>query len=44
MLCMSGYPERTGGQAVDADAWNAWLEKPFTPDGLMLKVRESLTR
>ncbi|HET9854732.1 MAG TPA: hypothetical protein VFR53_06725 [Methylomirabilota bacterium] len=43
VLCMSGYPESTdrriGGQA----GWNAWLQKPFTPDGLMRKVRDCLT-
>ena len=44
VLCMSGYPE--GGQhevAADAGAWNAWLQKPFSPDGLISKVRECLT-
>jgi two-component system, cell cycle sensor histidine kinase and response regulator CckA len=43
VLCMSGYPEsadpRIGGEA----GWNAWLQKPFTPAGLMAKVRECLT-
>ena len=43
VLCMSGYPEsedrRTGGEA----GWTAWLQKPFTPDVLMRKVRDCLT-
>jgi len=43
VLCMSGYPEnhdqRVGGEA----GWNAWLQKPFTPDVLMRKVRDCLT-
>jgi two-component system, cell cycle sensor histidine kinase and response regulator CckA len=42
VLCMSGYPEcddRRGGAG-----WTAWLQKPFTPEGLMSKVRECLAR
>jgi DNA-binding response OmpR family regulator len=41
VLCMSGYPEsadRPDGEA----AWNGWLQKPFSPDGLVAKVRECL--
>ena len=40
VLCMSGYPE-SEDQRIDGEAgWNAWLQKPFTPDVLMRKVRE----
>lgn len=41
VLCMSGYPESDDrrGEA----GWTAWLQKPFTPEGLMSKVRECLT-
>jgi two-component system cell cycle sensor histidine kinase/response regulator CckA len=43
VLCMSGYPE-SADRRVDGEAgWNAWLQKPFTPDMLMRKVRECLT-
>lgn len=43
VLCMSGYPE-SADQRIDGEAgWNAWLQKPFTPDMLMRKVRECLT-
>ena len=44
VLCMSGYPEGTQREvAADAGTWNAWLQKPFSPDGLISKVRECLT-
>jgi two-component system cell cycle sensor histidine kinase/response regulator CckA len=43
VLCMSGYPESAHRQIEGADTWNAWLEKPFSPDVLILKVRECLT-
>jgi two-component system cell cycle sensor histidine kinase/response regulator CckA len=44
VLCMSGYPEGTQREvAADAGTWNAWLQKPFSPDGLIAKVRECLT-
>ena len=43
VLCMSGYPE-SGDHRVDGPAdWTAWLEKPFTPDVLIGKVRACLT-
>ena len=41
VLCMSGYPESTDRPAGDT-TWNAWLQKPFNPDGLIAKVRECL--
>jgi two-component system cell cycle sensor histidine kinase/response regulator CckA len=39
VLCMSGYPE----QPDQEREWTAWLQKPFTPDVFMAKVRECLT-
>lgn len=39
VLCMSGYPEQPEPERV----WTAWLQKPFTPDVFMDKVRECLT-
>jgi DNA-binding response OmpR family regulator len=41
VLCMSGYPESADRPAGEA-AWNGWLQKPFTPDGLISKVRACL--
>jgi two-component system, cell cycle sensor histidine kinase and response regulator CckA len=44
VLCMSGYPEGAQREvAADAGTWNAWLQKPFGPDGLISKVRDCLT-
>jgi len=43
VLCMSGYPESAEGRVEGETGWNAWLQKPFTPDGLMRKVRDCLT-
>lgn len=43
VLCMSGYPENTDQRAQGAAGWNAWLQKPFTPDDLMRQVRACLT-
>jgi DNA-binding response OmpR family regulator len=43
VLCMSGYPESEERQVEGETGWNAWLQKPFTPDSLMEKVRECLT-
>jgi two-component system, cell cycle sensor histidine kinase and response regulator CckA len=43
VLCMSGYPESAERGAAGASQWTAWLQKPFNPDGLILKVRECLT-
>ena len=43
VLCMSGYPESADRAADAAEAWTAWLQKPFSPDGLIAKVRECLT-
>jgi CheY-like chemotaxis protein len=40
VLCMSGYPER---EASGPAGWTGWLQKPFTPDSFMRKVRECLT-
>lgn len=43
VLCMSGYPE-SEARRIDGEAgWTAWLQKPFTPDVLMRKVRDCLT-
>jgi two-component system cell cycle sensor histidine kinase/response regulator CckA len=43
VLCMSGYPE-SEDRRIDGEAgWTAWLQKPFTPDGLVRKVRDCLT-
>ncbi len=43
VLCMSGYPE-SDDRRIDGQAgWTAWLQKPFTPDVLMGKVRDCLT-
>jgi two-component system, cell cycle sensor histidine kinase and response regulator CckA len=42
VLCMSGYPESAHRQAADGEPWTAWLQKPFSPDGLIAKVRECL--
>jgi DNA-binding response OmpR family regulator len=43
VLCMSGYPESADRRIEGEAGWNAWLQKPFTPAGLMAKVRECLT-
>jgi two-component system, cell cycle sensor histidine kinase and response regulator CckA len=43
VLCMSGYPEHMDGRVDGEAGWNAWLQKPFTPDVLMRKVRDCLT-
>jgi CheY-like chemotaxis protein len=43
VLCMSGYPESPAREVEGAGSWTAWLEKPFTPDSFMGKVRECLT-
>ncbi|MGH7316209.1 MAG: response regulator [Candidatus Rokuibacteriota bacterium] len=43
VLCMSGYPESTDARVGGEAGWTAWLQKPFTPDGLMRKVRDCLT-
>jgi DNA-binding response OmpR family regulator len=40
---MSGYPESEERRLAGAAGWAAWLQKPFTPDELMAKVRECLT-
>jgi two-component system cell cycle sensor histidine kinase/response regulator CckA len=42
VLCMSGYPESADRSAGEAEGWTGWLQKPFTPDVLMAKVRECL--
>ncbi len=42
VLCMSGYPE-SDRRLEGIEAWTGWLEKPFTPDGLLRAVRECLT-
>jgi DNA-binding response OmpR family regulator len=42
VLYMSGYPE--SDRRIEGEAgWTAWLQKPFTPDGLLSKARECLT-
>ena len=43
VLCMSGYPERPDREVEGAGSWTGWLQKPFTPDTFMSKVRECLT-
>jgi two-component system, cell cycle sensor histidine kinase and response regulator CckA len=43
VLCMSGYPESAERRVADAETWTAWLQKPFSPDGLIAKVRGCLT-
>ena len=43
VLCMSGYPESADRRPEGEAGWNAWLQKPFTPAGLMAKVRDCLT-
>ena len=43
VLCMSGYPESDDRRPDGQIGWNAWLQKPFTPAGLMRKVRDCLT-
>lgn len=43
VLCMSGYPESEDRRIEGAANWTAWLQKPFTPDVLMGKVRDCLT-
>ncbi len=43
VLCMSGYPESPERETEATASWNAWLQKPFTPDTFMDKVRECLT-
>ncbi len=43
VLCMSGYPESEDRRVAGEAGWTAWLEKPFTPDILMGKVRDCLT-
>ncbi|MGH7419043.1 MAG: hypothetical protein ACREKB_14820 [Candidatus Rokuibacteriota bacterium] len=41
--CMSGYPESPDREIEGAGSWTVWLQKPFTPDTFMGKVRECLT-
>jgi two-component system, cell cycle sensor histidine kinase and response regulator CckA len=43
VLCMSGYPESADEEAEGEAGWDAWLQKPFTPDELMRQVRACLT-
>jgi len=43
VLCMSGYPESADGRIDGEAGWDAWLQKPFTPDVLVRKVRDCLT-
>jgi len=44
VLCMSGYPESLDRRVGGEKAWNGWLEKPFSPDAMLAKVRDCLTR
>jgi CheY-like chemotaxis protein len=44
LLFMSGYTESQGELRVELDPGVAFLSKPFTPDALLLKVREVLDR
>jgi DNA-binding response OmpR family regulator len=43
VLCMSGYPESADRRIEGKAGWTAWLQKPFTPAGLLEKVRACLT-
>ena len=43
VLCMSGYPESPDRETEATASWTGWLQKPFTPDTFMSKVRECLT-
>lgn len=43
VLCMSGYPESADRRVGGDEGWNAWLEKPFSPDAMLAKVRDCLT-
>jgi two-component system, cell cycle sensor histidine kinase and response regulator CckA len=43
VLCMSGYPESLDQRIAGEAGWTAWLQKPFTPDILLQKVRDCLT-
>ncbi|MBN1606115.1 MAG: response regulator [Polyangiaceae bacterium] len=42
ILCMSGYSEPHVGQPALEELGAALLRKPITPEGLLLKVRETL--
>jgi two-component system cell cycle sensor histidine kinase/response regulator CckA len=44
VLCISGYPESEDRRVGGEKGWTAWLEKPFSPDALLDKVRDCLTR
>ena len=44
VLFMSGYGGLHGQESFDASQEQAFLQKPFTPEGLLLKVREVLDR
>lgn len=43
VLCMSGYPESADRRIEGEAGWNVWLQKPFTPAGLIEKVQACLT-
>jgi CheY-like chemotaxis protein len=43
VLCMSGYPESADRRVGGEKGWNGWLEKPFSPDEMLAKVRDCLT-
>src|SRR4029077_18841058 len=43
VLCRPGSPESADRAAEGGEAGTAWLQKPFSPDGLIAKVRECLT-
>jgi CheY-like chemotaxis protein len=42
VLCVSGYPESEDRRVGGVKGWTAWLEKPFSPDALLGKVRDCL--
>jgi two-component system, cell cycle sensor histidine kinase and response regulator CckA len=42
VLCMSGYPESEERRVGGVKGWTAWLQKPFSPDVLIGKVRDCL--
>jgi CheY-like chemotaxis protein len=42
ILFMSGYPDHAVNREIDSN--EAFLQKPFAPDGLVRKVREILDR
>jgi two-component system, cell cycle sensor histidine kinase and response regulator CckA len=42
VLCISGYADQTAAQSGQLGTETPFLQKPFTPDALLRKVRETL--